>query len=498
MSGHRTEYRPLDIKAQLDHAVIDSDGHYAEFMPVLADWFIELAGELAGSAMRDRLAAAPDMRAYLMAHTGPVGQAFGAGKWASQTPAERLDDWTPIPGWGPPHSHPLDRATAMIPALRAERLEEIGIDYSVLYPSSALIFPHIEDSELRQTICRALNIVNAEAFGPYANCMTPAAAIPMMNPEEAVAELDYAVNVLGLKVAMVGSVARPIPSIHRKHPELYNAAYRFDSFGIDSLYDYDPFWAKCEELKVPLVSHGTTAATGWRTSPSNYIFNQTTCFAEAGEILCRSLFLGGVTRRFPGLKFQFLECGAGWACTLYAELVHRWEKRNTTAIKGLVDAAEATGPEFLRLLESRGDERIRKKLQDLPHGIMLQLGTKDAPDDWAACHIDSAADIAELFVKRFYFGCEADDPSAVWAYDTRTNPGGARLRAVLGSDMGHWDVPDAAGILPEAWELVEHGLFTAKDFRRFTFDYPAEFFAGVKPGFFNGTRVEPYMVETVS
>lgn len=495
MSGHGP-YEPLKIKVQLDHAVIDSDGHYAEFMPVLADRFIELAGDLAGSAMRDKLAAAPDMRSWLMSHTGPVGQAFGAGKWASMTPEERLDTWTPIPGWGPPHSHPLDRAVSLIPELRAERLEEIGIDFSVLYPSSALIFPHIEDAELRQTICRALNIVNAEAFGPYADRMTPAFAIPMMNPDEAIAEVEYAVKELGLKVGMFGSVPRPIPAIHREHPELYRSAYRFDTFGIDSEHDYDPFWAKCEELKVPLVSHGTTAATGWRTSPTNYIFNQTTCFAEAGEILCRSLFLGGVTRRFPKLKFQFLECGAGWACTLYSELVHRWEKRNKAAIAKLVDDTEASGPEFLRLLETRGDERTRKKLQDLPHGIMLQLGRKDAPDDWAACEIESERDIEELFVQRFYFGCEADDPSAVWAYDTRTNAGGARLRAVLGSDMGHWDVPDAAGILPEAWELVEDGVFSREDFRRFTFDYPLEFFAGVNPHFFKGTRVEPYLLET--
>ena len=189
MSGHHGAYRPLEIKAQLDHAVIDSDGHYTEFMPVLADRFIELAGELAG---RRCATGWPRRRTCALAAvaTGPVGQAFGAGKWASQTPEQRLDDWTPIPGWGPPHSHPLDRAVSLIPELRAERLAEIGIDFSVLYPSSALIFPHIEDAELRQTVCRALNIVNAEAFGPYAACMTPAFAIPMMNPEEAIAEVD--------------------------------------------------------------------------------------------------------------------------------------------------------------------------------------------------------------------------------------------------------------------------------------------------------------------
>ena len=66
------------------------------------------------------------------------------------------------------------------------------------------------------------------------------------------------------------------------------------------------------------------------------------------------------------------------------------------------------------------------------------------------------------------------------------------MRAVLGSDMGHWDVPDIRGILPEAREMVEHGLFSEDDFRRFTFEHAREFF-GVNPRFFEGTRVEPYL-----
>jgi hypothetical protein len=36
-----------------------------------------------------------------------------------------------------------------------------------------------------------------------------------------------------------------------------------------------------------------------------------------------------------------------------------------------------------------------------------------------------------------------------------------------------------------------------EDFRRFTFDHPAEFF-GVNPEFFAGTAVEPYMKEAIA
>jgi len=492
MSKHTNFPDPAAIRAKLTHPVIDCDGHYTEFAPVFRDQFIETIGQLAGAKLRAELAAQPDIRQFLLRQTSPLGQAFGSASWIASSPQERRDNWIPMPGWGPPHANALDRATALLPTLRAQRLDEIGIDYSVLYPSGALFYPHIDRADLRQVACRALNVINAEAYRGVKERMTPAASIPMFTPGEAIAELDHAVKQLGLKVAMVGSVARPIPSIHRSHPELYQSVYRIDSFGLDSDHDYDPFWAKAVELKVPLVSHGTAYSTGFRRSPTNYTFNHATNFAEAGDVLCRSLFLGGVTQRFPALKFQFLECGAGWACMLFAEMVHRWEKRNIGAIHEHLRAASATAPEFLRLLQQYGGDRIREKLQDMPHGIMLQLGTKEPPDDFAALDIEQARDIHDLFVPRFFFGCEADDPTTAWAFDTRANPCGARMRAVLGSDMGHWDVPDIRGILPEARQMVERGLMTEQDFRRFTFEHPHEFFS-VNPDFFKGTRIEPYL-----
>src|SRR5262249_49912884 len=149
-------------------------------------------------------------------------------------------------------------------------------------------------------------------------------------------------------------------------------------------------------------------------------------------------------------------------------------------------------------LQRHGDTAMREKLQDLPHAIMFQLGTETPPDDFAACRIESVEDVHNLFVPRFFFGCEADDPSTTWAFNTATNPGGARLRATLGSDMGHWDVPDMRGIVPEALEMVEHGLLDAADFRRFTFEHPCELFAGVNPQFFVDTKVEPYLERAVS
>ena len=44
-----TNYQPTDevrrIRAQLDHPIIDSDGHLIEFLPLVRDLLVDLAGE---------------------------------------------------------------------------------------------------------------------------------------------------------------------------------------------------------------------------------------------------------------------------------------------------------------------------------------------------------------------------------------------------------------------------------------------------------------------
>jgi len=493
-----SDERLKHVRESVKHPIIDSDAHYNEFLPMFREPFLEEVGKLGGAAMRTAMATARDPRQYLLEHTTPMGQAFGASPWLAKSDAQRRDAGCILPGWSPPHSNPLDKATSYSPGLLHDRLDEIGIDFAVLYPTTGLVFPHIEPDELRQVACRAYNSVNADSYAKMKDRVTPAAVIPMNTPDEAIAELEYCVTNLGSKVALIGPVLRPIPDVHRDRPDLFRLAFRLDTFGIDSDYDYDPFWAKCAELKVPLAAHSSTYGVGWRRSPSNYIFNQTGTFAEAADVLCRSLFLGGVTRRFPSLRFQFLECGVGWACILYAELIHRWKKRNIDVVRRHVDQARMAEPEFLRLMsqhapggwESDGDADI--------HATIRKVGNDVGLDDFAACHIESAQDVRDLFVPRFFFGCEADDPMTRWAFDTRTNPLGAQLRATLGSDLGHWDVPDMRGVVPEAFEMVEEGGIDEHQFRAFTFGHPCELFAGVNPDFFKGTRIENAVAEEIS
>lgn len=483
----QTRSKSADIRARVGHPIIDSDGHYGELFPVFRDYFVDYVKRVGGAGLVKEIeAASQDLYEHLAVRSG-VWPMFPTRKWAEMSAAERRDTWTFHPGWGPPHRNTLDRATSFLPGLLYERMDDLGLDYTVLYPGTGLFFPHLREPELRRVACRALNTFNAELFRPYRDRMTPAAVLPMYTPQEATDELDYSVNTLGLKVGMIGHLIRPIPSVERERPDLFRLASRLDTFGIDSDYDYDPFWRKCIELKAPLAAHQPSYGVGHRRSLSNYIYNQTGNFAEAGETLCKSLFLGGVTRRFPGIRFQFLECGVGWATVLYSELVARWQKRNKEAIQRNTDLARREHGRLMDLLAQYGDERVQAHLRELR--TSSQRDAQPYADDWALCGIDRVEDVRDRFIPNFYFGCEADDPVTPWAFNARANPLRARLRACLGSDLGHWDVNDMREVVEEAHENVEKGLMTEQDFRDFTFTNPVSFFTGMAPDFFKGTRV---------
>ena len=55
------------------------------------------------------------------------------------SPADRRESASSRAGmWGLPTKNTLDRATAMLPELMYERLDELGIDFAVLYPTYGL------------------------------------------------------------------------------------------------------------------------------------------------------------------------------------------------------------------------------------------------------------------------------------------------------------------------------------------------------------------------
>jgi len=458
------------LRHRLSHPIVDADGHSQEFLPAI-DAYLRKVGISQGVHQLIEGLLGPD-----------------AGRWSELGERERADVRAlRPPWWATPTRNTLDFATATMPRLLYARLDELGIDFAVVYPTLALGFPSIQNDELRPAACRAINTYHAELYSEYRDRLIPVALIPMHNPREAVQELEHAVLELGLRAVMIAShVSRPIPVVAARHPEAAPYAQWLDTFGIDSPYDYDPLWKRAEELGVALATHGSGMGWGSRRSPSNYMYNQIGHFAAAGEALCKSLFLGGVPRRFPRLRFAFLEGGVAWACSLLTDQVSHWEKRNPAKL-GNYDPAALDAGQLEALFETHMGDR---GWSTRGSGWVLRGAGSEPCDDWAALEIGSAEELVELFVPHFFFGCEADDPMNGTAFNRRVNPGGRRLNAMLGSDLGHWDVPDMSRIFEEVVEPLEKGWFTERDLRDFAFANPVRFYTDNDPDFFRGTAIE--------
>ncbi len=479
MSSHRSA---AEIRAGLKHPIIDADGHWVEYTPVFAERMRKVAGDKAADGFRVSQRRIPDALSLSLAERQQRGIGM-EGYWTRQSTNTR------------------DRATAMMPRLLYDRLDELGIDFGVVYPTGGLSIPRIADDETRRAVIRGFNIVTAEYFDKLGDRLTPAAVIPMHTPDEAIAELEFVTKELGAKVGMFGSsIARRIPAAEGVDPAMARFTVTYDQFGLDSAYDYDAVWQKCRELGIAPTFHTGGRSFGLRNSPSNFTYNHIGHFAAAGHAVAKALFLGGVTRRFPDLRFAFLEGGVGWGCQLFADLIEHWERRGAAGI-AYMDPRKLDRTLLKSLVDKYGYDDIAAELarRDGWPSLAEDSLTGGVPvlDDFAACEIARKEDWIALYAKPFYFGCEADDRMNVTAFG-RANPFGARINAIFSSDIGHFDVPDMLTPVPEAYELVEEGFITAEDFRDFTFANAVRLWGSQNPRFFEGTAVAAAAAEVLN
>ncbi len=462
-------------RARLNHPIIDSDGHTVENQFILSEYIESVAGPKIAQQFRECFRSRDQRFTPISAE------------------AHREHRITRLPWWSIPARNTRDRATAMLPKLLYERLEELGLDYSVLYTTIGFLAIGIADDELRRATCRALNRMRADMVAGLGDKLTAAAVIPMHTPEGAIEELEYAVEELGMKTAMVASyVKRPIPAVARKRPEAGAYAYWLDVFGLDSDFDYDPFWAKCVELGINPTFHSLGYTWGSRQSISNYVYNHIGSFAASAEAICKGLVMGGVPKRFPKLRFAFLEGGIPWAVSLYCDLISHWHKRNREAVEHY--NPDTIDREMLAELTRRYGRRQSEGDPEIVTGNYSFLPLSDEypflRDEFAQSGIRSPEDIRDIFVNQLYFGCEGDDPLNAMAFRTNGIPFDIRFNSLYGSDIGHWDVPEMSEVAEEACELVEHGLITGDNLREFVFENAVKFWTANRPDFFAGTAVE--------
>ncbi len=483
--------RSAEILKQLDHPVVDGDAHWLESIPVFHDYLRDTGGQ----NMLDE---------YL--------KTAGANdRWYQATTEDRFRRRIGRPNYWFGPGNTLDRATSMIPELMYQRLSDFGIDYAVIYPTLALgAFQGVNrvqgaglSNDLRRCCIRAYNIMAAEMFKPYSDRMTPAAVVPTVTPQEAIEEAEYAVKTLGLKVAKLdGVIQRAIPADADWQSDPARRRHFYDTLGLDSLYDYDPLWAKLVELGLAYTSHsGTGGDTTTRSSPTSVVYGRVGHFAQAHHMAVKGLLLGGVPYRYPGLNFAFLEAGIAWAVNLCIDLMLIFTKFGRAGLERDLNPMNLNPVELREFFNEYAiSEHFKGRVDRIfdDNNLWPNQPGKTAQDlvqraegwdEFASAHMSSPDQIRELFSSRFYFGCESDDPTVRWAFDERSSMG-ARFKPVFSSDISHFDVTDMTEVLEEAWELVEHGLIDEQGFRELTFTNPVALHGLMNPNFFKGTVVE--------
>ncbi len=186
------------------------------------------------------------------------------------------------------------------PKARVAELDREGIDVAALYPSLGLLLGGIREPEHAVAACRAYNDWLAGFCKASPGRLVGVAALPMQDPEGAVAEARRAIEELGMR----GVFVRPNP---------YNGRPLHDPA-------FDPLWATLEGLGAPAGLHpsGTTEVMGAANTfkplwGPEFVYVGKPMHFMVDVVMTLSMLMGtGVLERFPGLKVVALEAGGGW------------------------------------------------------------------------------------------------------------------------------------------------------------------------------------------
>jgi uncharacterized protein len=198
-------------------------------------------------------------------------------------------------------------AAVFDPKERVKAMDAAGIDYAVLYPTVAgpggQTFGSIEDPELELACVQAYNDWVLEEWGSVSDRFIPQCITPLFPVDAAVTEIRRSVA-NGHK----GVIYPSIPMELRSVPHINDSAY-------------DPLWATCQELRVPICFHAGASSAIQIPAYEGYsptiaaAFQAITRPASSVSVLV-NLLISKILMRFPELKVVLAESGLGWGAYL--------------------------------------------------------------------------------------------------------------------------------------------------------------------------------------
>lgn len=334
--------------------------------------------------------------------------------------------------------------------IRLEHMDREGIDHQMVYGSMTLAFNSLIDAELSVALCRAYNdYINDDVRG-YEERLHPVAVLPLRDPGEAVAEMRRCVEELGMAGV---SIAPHLPAPHPAAPE------RFPEIRVPkplSHPDFRPILAEAERLDVCVGIHGapgTQLAGGCSDQLDTFTLVHVFANRSMQQMALAKLVFDGVMEAFPGLRFGFLEAGAGWLPDLLHNLHEHWEKRIVRFDPSIQPSIGRFLAEFARERNHSGRYGLLRKARQLMTVLSPGAGDEASAAELEAFrneHPNLHRDPVDYVARgQVFLTIEPDDPCPAYLEAALGETG--RRVCGMAVDYGHWDATlrDCVGLIAE-------------------------------------------------
>jgi predicted TIM-barrel fold metal-dependent hydrolase len=220
------------------------------------------------------------------------------------------------------------------PAPRLEVMDELGVDYALMFPTLASLVEERmkDDPELTHDVIHALNQWMHETWSfNYKDRIfaTPVITLPIV--DRALEELEWCLE-RGARTVLVRPA--PVPGFRGSR-----------SFGYE---EFDPFWQACIKAGIPVSMHASDSGYAellniWEPAKEFLPFRPTAFrMAAMGKRAIEDAFLAlvchGAFSRNPDLRILSIENGADWLPHLFSALSGVYKKMPNSFQENPIDA----------------------------------------------------------------------------------------------------------------------------------------------------------------
>lgn len=201
------------------------------------------------------------------------------------------------------------RAGGYDPVARLGEQDEDGVDAEILYPTPRIsnqVFFHSEDHEFHVACLRAYNDWLSDYCAQDPGRLWGVAMLPNVGTSEALAEMERALALPGMRGVMIG---------------------QYPHGGEEIATDDDPLWAALEAAGVPVSIH-VGFATGAQGDKSRMGIRASGAFRffEA-PLRATQLINAGVFDRFPDLHVIMVEVDSSWIPYVVEQMNDRFSRQ---------------------------------------------------------------------------------------------------------------------------------------------------------------------------